>query len=63
MIGVSLEADLVVALTLGDDCLAGVAALRAEPELFDPVASDPVGVLARESVSAVQAAICPGIQA
>jgi Transposase DDE domain group 1 len=34
--------DLVVALALGGDCLADVAVLRAEPELFGPVASDPV---------------------
>ena len=35
-------ADLAVMLALGGDCLADVAALRAEPELFGPVASDPV---------------------
>jgi hypothetical protein len=34
--------DVVVALALGGDCLADVAMLRAEPELFGPVASDPV---------------------
>ena len=34
--------DLAVMLALGGDCLADVAALRAEPELFGPVASDPV---------------------
>lgn len=34
--------DLVVALALGGDCLADVVLLRAEPELFGPVASDPV---------------------
>jgi hypothetical protein len=34
--------DLAVALALGGDCLADVAALRAQPELFGPVASDPV---------------------
>jgi hypothetical protein len=34
--------DLVVALALGGDCLADVAVLRCEPELFGPVASDPV---------------------
>ena len=34
--------DLAVALALGGDCLADVAALRAEPGLFGPVASDPV---------------------
>jgi hypothetical protein len=34
--------DLVVALALGGDCLADVAMLRCQPELFGPVASDPV---------------------
>jgi Transposase DDE domain group 1 len=34
--------DLVVALAPGGDCLADVAVLRAQPELFGPVASDPV---------------------
>jgi hypothetical protein len=34
--------DLAVALALGGDCLADVAMLRAEPDLFGPVASDPV---------------------
>jgi hypothetical protein len=31
-----------VALALGGDCLADIALLRAEPELFGPVASEPV---------------------
>ena len=35
--------DLVVALALGGDCLADVAMLRSQPELFGPVASDPGG--------------------
>jgi DDE family transposase len=35
-------ADLAVTLAMGGDCLADVAMLRAEPELFGPVASDPV---------------------
>jgi Transposase DDE domain group 1 len=34
--------DLAVALALGGDCLADVAMLRCQPELFGPVASDPV---------------------
>ena len=34
--------DLAVTLALGGDCLADIAVLRAEPELFGPVASDPV---------------------
>ena len=33
--------DVAVALALGGDCLADIALLRAEPELFGPVASDP----------------------
>ena len=37
-----IVADLAVALALGGDCLADIAVLRAEPELFGPVASDPV---------------------
>ena len=37
-----IVADLAVAMALGGDCLADVAVLRAEPELFGPVASDPV---------------------
>jgi hypothetical protein len=34
--------DLALAVALGGDCLADVAMLRAQPELFGPVASDPV---------------------
>jgi RNA-directed DNA polymerase len=34
--------DLVMALALGGDCLAGISVLRAQPGLFGPVASDPV---------------------
>ena len=34
--------DLAMALALGGDCLADVAVLRAQPDLFGPVASDPV---------------------
>jgi hypothetical protein len=34
--------DLAVALALGGDCLADIAMLRAEPQLFGLVASDPV---------------------
>ena len=34
--------DLAVALGLGGDCLTDVAVLRAQPELFGLVASDPV---------------------
>jgi len=35
-------ADLAATLALGGDCLADIAMLRAQPELFGPVASDPV---------------------
>jgi hypothetical protein len=37
-----IVADLAVALALGGDCLADVAMLRGQPELFGTVASDPV---------------------
>ena len=33
--------DLAAAIALGGDCLADVAVVRAQPELFGPVASDP----------------------
>lgn len=33
--------DVATAVALGGDCLADVAALRAQPEVFGPVASDP----------------------
>ncbi len=35
-------ADLAVSLALGGDCLADIAVLRAQPDLFGPVASDPM---------------------
>jgi Transposase DDE domain group 1 len=35
-------ADLAIAVALGGDCLADIAMLRAQPQLFGPVASDPV---------------------
>ena len=52
--------DLAVAVALGGDCLADVAALRAQPELFGPVASDPVvsrlaGRLAADAPRALRA--------
>ena len=34
--------DLAMAVALGGDCLADVAMVRAQPELFGPAASDPV---------------------
>ena len=33
--------DVATAVALGGDCLADVAAIRAQPEVFGPVASDP----------------------
>jgi hypothetical protein len=53
--------DLAVAIALGGDCLADAALLRAQPELFGAVASDPtisrlIDVLG-EDVGAVIAAI------
>jgi len=53
-------ADLAVAVALGGDCLADVAVLRAEPELYGPVASDPlvsrkVAALAADPVRALKA--------
>ena len=33
--------DLAVAIALGGDCLADAAVVRAQPELFGAVASDP----------------------
>ena len=52
--------DLAVAVALGGDCLADAGILRAEPELFGPVASDPVisrliGRLAADAPAALKA--------
>jgi len=52
--------DLAVAVALGGDCLADVAVVRAQPELFGVVASDPtmsrlVDVLASDPESAIAA--------
>jgi hypothetical protein len=49
--------DLAVALALGGDCLADMAMVRAQPELFGPVASDPVvsRLVARLSADAPRA--------
>jgi hypothetical protein len=35
-------ADVAAAVALGGDCLADVAVLRAQPEVYGPAASDPV---------------------
>jgi hypothetical protein len=48
--------DVATAVALGGDCLADVAALRAQPELFDTVASDP-------TVSRVFAALAADVDA
>ena len=52
--------DVALAVALGGDCLADVGMLRAEPELFGPVASDPtvsrlVGTLAADGNRALTA--------
>ncbi|MFE7037793.1 transposase, partial [Streptomyces sp. NPDC057621] len=52
--------DGALAVALGGDCLADVALLRAEPEVFGPVASDPtisrlVGALAASGPKALTA--------
>jgi nucleotide-binding universal stress UspA family protein len=56
--------DLAVAIALGGDCLADIGVVRAQPELFGPVASDPtvsrlIDALAEqpdEAVAAIRAA-------
>lgn len=53
-------ADLAISLALGGDCLADIALLRAQPELFGPVASDPtvshlIDRLATDSTRALKA--------
>ena len=52
--------DLAVAIALGGDCLADVAVLRAQPQLFGPVASDPtvsrlIATLAGDAPAALEA--------
>lgn len=52
--------DVAVAVALGGDCLADLAVVRAQPELFGPVASDPtvsrlIEVLAAEPEQAIAA--------
>jgi hypothetical protein len=52
--------DLAVSLALGGDCLADIAALRAEPGIYGRVASDPtvsrtIDVLAADAAAALQA--------
>jgi hypothetical protein len=55
-----IVADLAVTLALGGDCLADIAMLRSQPELFGLVASDPtvsrlVDALAADPVRALKA--------
>jgi hypothetical protein len=52
--------DLAVSLAIGGDCLADLAQLRAAPEVFGPVASDPtvsrlVDTLAEDAPAALAA--------
>ena len=52
--------DVAVAIALGGDCLADVAVLRSQPEVFGAVASDPtisrlVDALAQDPVRAIDA--------
>jgi DDE family transposase len=52
--------DLAVAIALGGDCLADVAVVRAQPEVFGTVASDPtisrlVDTLAQDPVAVIAA--------
>lgn len=52
--------DLAVMVALGGDCLADIALVRAQPELFGPVASDPtvsrlVEALAEDAAGAIAA--------
>jgi Transposase DDE domain group 1 len=52
--------DLAVAIALGGDCLADIAVVRAQPELFGAVASDPtisrlVDALATDPMAAITA--------
>ena len=48
--------DLAVAIALGGDCLADVAVLRAQPQLFGAVASDPS--VSRPSTAMVLSSTC-----
>ena len=60
--------DVATAVALGGDCLADVAVVRAQPEVFGPVASDPtvsrlVAALAGDvdaAIAAIRAARAAG---
>jgi hypothetical protein len=52
--------DLAISLAIGGDCLADIAQLRAHPQVFGPVASDPtvsrcLDTLARDATAALAA--------
>jgi hypothetical protein len=52
--------DLAISLAVGGDCLADIGQLRAHPEVFGPVASDPtvsrcIDALAADSTAALAA--------
>lgn len=52
--------DLAVAIAVGGDCLADIGVVRAQPDLFGPVASDPtvsrlIGLLAADADAALAA--------
>lgn len=52
--------DLAVAVALGGDCLADLAVVRAQPQLFGPVASDPtvsrlIATLANDAPASLEA--------
>jgi hypothetical protein len=52
--------DLAISLAMGGDCLADIARLRAHPQVFGPVASDPtvsrlVDTLAADAPAALAA--------
>lgn len=54
--------NLAVAIALGGDCLADVAVVRGQPELFGPVASDPTISRLVESLAGDPAAVIAAIR-
>ena len=60
--------DLAIALALGGDCLADIGQLRAAPEVYGPVASDPtvsrlLDMLATDAQSIVRVGIRTTVRA
>lgn len=55
--------DVAIAIALGGDCLADVALVRAQPELFGPVASDPTISRLFDALGADPAAAIAAIRA